>query len=239
YAESRDVFAKAAAARPDSAEVAASLGYALHRLGEEVGAGRQIRRSLRLDPDLHEARIYLGHLLYDRGDWEGALREFERVPPLDHWDALAVWRLVELKRALWHVEDGDMRIKPWQKRLDELEALHDPIDRLLAEVEAQVNGGERSLVDPSQLELFERGERRGATESHEVRMGDGHLFRGTWQGIVRQMRDQAGFSHESLSQYMRRLAERWHEQLGVEIPFADPESFLEAAIRAGVVYLED
>ena len=68
-----------AAARPDSAEVAASLGYALHRLGEEVGAGRQIRRSLRLDPDLHEARIYLGHLLYDRGDWEGALREFERV----------------------------------------------------------------------------------------------------------------------------------------------------------------
>ena len=53
------------------------------------------------------------------------------------------------------------------------------------------------------------------------------------------MRDQAGFSHESLSQYMRRLAEGWHEQLGVEIPFADPESFLEAAIRVGVVYLED
>ena len=53
------------------------------------------------------------------------------------------------------------------------------------------------------------------------------------------MRDQAGFSHETLSQYMRRLAERWHEQLAVEIPFADPESFLEAAICAGVVYLED
>ena len=239
YAESRDVFAKASAVRPESAEVAASLGYALHRLGDEVGAGRQIRRSLRLDPDLHEARIYLGHLLYDRGDWEGALREFERVPPLDHWDGLAIWRLVELKRALWHIEDGDERVVPWKKRLDELEALHDPIDRLLAEVEAQVDGGERSLVDPSQLELFERGERRGATESHEVRLGNGHLFRGTWHGIVRQMRDQAGFSHETLSQYMRRLAERWHEQLAVEIPFPDPESFLEAAIRAGVVYLED
>ena len=53
------------------------------------------------------------------------------------------------------------------------------------------------------------------------------------------MRDQAGFSHETLSQYMRRLAEGWHEQLGVEIPFADPGSFLEAAIRVGVVYLED
>ncbi len=101
YAECRDVFAKASAARPDSAEAAASLGYALHRLGDEVGAGRQIRRSLRLNPDLHEARIYLGHLLYDRGNWEGALREFERVPPMDHWDSLAVWRMIEPKRALW------------------------------------------------------------------------------------------------------------------------------------------
>ena len=63
------MFAKAAAARPDNAEAAASLGYALHRLGDEVGAARQIRRSLRLNPDLHEARVYLGHLLYDRGDW--------------------------------------------------------------------------------------------------------------------------------------------------------------------------
>ena len=107
WAECRDVFAKAAAARPDNAEAAASLGYALHRLGDEVGAGRQIRRSLRLDPDLHEARIYLGHLLYDRGDWEGALREFERVPPPEHWDALAVWRIMELKRALWQMDAGD------------------------------------------------------------------------------------------------------------------------------------
>ena len=38
---------------------------------------------------------------------------------------------------------------------------------------------------------------------------------------------------------MRRLAERWHEQCGVEIPFLDPQSFLQAAIKAAVVYLED
>ena len=239
YAESRDVFAKAAAARPDNAEAAASLGYSLHRLGDEVGAGRQIRRALRLDPDLHEARVYLGHLLYDRGDWDGALRELERVPPLDHWDSLAVWRLIELKRALWQVEDGDARLVPWQERLAELEALQDPIDRLLAEVEAQVNGVEGPLTDPSQLELFERGERKGEAELHQIRLADGHLFRGTWHEIVRQMRDHAGFSHETLSHYMRRLAERWHEQCGVEIPFMDPESFLEAAIKADLVYLED
>ena len=239
YAESRDVFAKAVAARPDNAEAAASLAYSLHRLGDEVGAGRQIRRALRLDPDLHEARIYLGHLLYDRGDWDGALKEFERVPPLEHWDSLAVWRLIELKRALWHVEDGDATLTPWHERLGALEAFSDPIDQLLAEVEAKVNEGGRSLADRSQLELFEPGERHGDAELHQLRLADGHLFRGTWHEILRQMRDHAGFSHETLSHYMRRLAERWHEQHGVEIPFRDPRSFLEAAIKAALVRLED
>jgi len=237
YAECRDVFAKAAAARPDSAEAAASLGYALHRLGDDVGAGRQIRRSLRLDPDLHEARVYLGHLLYDRGDWEGALREFERVPPQEHWDGLAVWRLMELKRALWHMEAGDARLSPWEQRLRELEDLEDPIDRLLGEVEALMGGGgPGAAYDPSQLELFEREARDAG--GHAVRLADGHLFRGTWHEIVRQMRDQAGFSHETLGQYMRRMAERWHEQSGVEIPSTDPESFLRAAVSAGLVHLE-
>lgn len=237
YAECRDVFAKAAAARPDNAEAAAALGYALHRLGDEVGAGRQIRRALRLDPDLHEARIYLGHLLYDRGDWEGSLRELERVPPPEHWDALAVWRLMELKRAVWHLEVGDARMAPWEDRLRELEELEDPIDRLLAEVESSVRGGPGGPpMDPSQLELFERSQ--GKSSQAVVRLIDGHLMRGTWHEIVRQMRDHAGFSHETVVHYMRRLAERWHEQSGVEIPFTDPESFLKAAVAAGLIYLE-
>jgi Flp pilus assembly protein TadD len=241
YAECRDVFAKAAAARPDNAEAAASLGYALHRLGDEVGAGRQIRRALRLDPDLHEARVYLGHLLYDRGDWEGSLRELERVPPMEHWDALAVWRLIELKRALWQMDEGDARLAPWESRLRELEAVADPLERLIAEVETAFNGGPTHQVyDPSQLELFERGQ-TGSDEDtlHQVRSGDGYVFRGTWHEIVRQMRDHAGFSHETLAHYMRRLAERWHEERGVEIPFQEPEGFLRAAIRERLISLED
>ena len=86
YTDCHDLFAKVAANRPDSADAAASLGYTLHRLGDDVGAGRQVKRALRLNPDLYEARIYLGHLLYDRGDWEGSLRELEQVPPQEHWD---------------------------------------------------------------------------------------------------------------------------------------------------------
>jgi len=237
YPQSRDAFAKAVAEHPDSAEAVASLGYALHRLGDEVGSSRQIRRALRIDPDLHEARVYLGHLLYDRGDWRAALREFERVPPVEHWDALAVWRVMELKRALWRMEDGDSRLLPWEERLQVLEASEDPIDRLLAEVQASMGEGDPPY-DPGQLELFE-GRSGSDNAVHQVRTGDGYVLRGTWPGIVRQMRDRAGFQHETLGQYMRRLAERWHEASGVEIPFQDPESFLRAAIEARLLFLED
>lgn len=238
YSECRDVFAQGAASRPENAEVAASLGYALHRLGDDVGAGRQIRRALRLDPDLHEARIYLGHLLYDRGDGEAALRELERVPPTEHWDPLAVWRLIELKRTVWGIDPGDAALAPWDQRLRELEDLEDPVDRLLSEIEARAEEAEGGGFDPGQLELFERGGDGPGAPSWIVRLGDGRRLQGTWTEIVRQMRDLAGFAHESLGQYMRRLAERWHEQNGVEVAWSDPETFLRGAIAAGLIRLE-
>ena len=238
YPQARDVFSKAVSVRPDVAETVAALAYCLHRLGDEVEGSRHLRRALRLDPDLHEARVYLGHLLYDRGDWEAALREFERVSPLDHWDSLAVWRIIELKRALWEMESGDSRLVPWEERLEELEAALDPVDQLLAEIEASVLNEEApGGADIGQLELFKASEARGRIR--QVRLPDGQLLRGTWLDIVRQMRDLAGFSHEPISQYMKRLAERWHEQRGVEIPSTDPASFLRAAVQAGLLTLEE
>ena len=234
YADARDTFARLVAARPDSAEAIAALGYALHRTGNELEAGRHIRRALRLAPDLQEARVFLGHILYDRSAREGALREFERVPPTGHWDSRAVWRVMEMNAALRAVAPDDARMEPWQARLRELENLSDPIDRLLAEVEAQAPGVYEPVTDHHQLELFGLGPADGQ-EVHHVRTSDGQPFWGTWHEIVRQMRDHAGFSHETVSHYMRRLAERWREQFGLVIPIVDPESFLTAAIGAGLV----
>lgn len=238
YVEARDTFARLVASRPESAEAIAALGYALQRTGNELEASRHIRRALRLAPDLHEARIFLGHILYDRADREGAMREFEQVPPAEHWDPRAVWRVIELNASLRDIPVGDARMEPWQARLRELENLSDPLDRLLAEVEARASGFAESAVDHQQLELF------GSTpladrEVQQVRTSDGRPFRGTWHEIVRQMRDDAGFSHETVSHYMRRLAERWREQFGLEIPIVDPESFLTAAIRTGLVQRVD
>jgi Flp pilus assembly protein TadD len=239
YPESKDVFSKVVSVRPDNGEAIAALGYTFHRLGDEVGASRHLRRALKVDPDIHEARVYLGHLLYDRGDWEAALREFERVPPTDHWDSLAVWRIIELKRHLWHMESGDTRLMPWELRLHELESDQDPVDRLLSEIESAANGTpQASLADLGQLELF-----KGVVEDEDlhrsVRLPEGQLLHGTWLEIVRQMRDMAGFAHEPLTQYMKRLAERWHEQRGIEVPSTDPRSFLLAAIRSGLLTLEE
>jgi Flp pilus assembly protein TadD len=238
YLQASDIFTKAVSVRPDVADTIAALAFCLHRMGDEVGASRHLRRSLRLDPDHHEARVYLGHLLYDRGDWEAALREFERVAPSDHWDSLAVWRIIELKRVLWEMEAGDSRLVPWEVRLQELESSLDPVDRLLAEIEASAFGGdEAEAPDIGQLELFNGSVDEGARRV--VRLPDGRTLGGTWIEIVRQMRDLAGFSHEPIPQYMRRLAERWHEQRGVEIPCTDPGSFLRAAVEAGLLTLEE
>jgi Flp pilus assembly protein TadD len=239
YPEAKDVFSKVVSVRPDNGDAVAAMGYSLHRQGDEVGASRHLRRALKLDPDLHEARVYLGHLLFDRGDWEAALREFERVPPGDHWDSLAVWRIIELKRHLWQMEAGDARLLPWELRLQELEAFMDPVEALLSEIEAAANGTlSASSVDRSQLELF-KGISEEDDTPRQIRLPEGQLLRGSWLEIARQMRDMAGFAHEPLNQYMKRLAERWHEQRGIEIPSNDPRAFLLAAIRAGLLTLEE
>lgn len=241
FARALDMFTRLAAARPDSADAIASVGYALHRMGDEVGASRHLRRALKMNPELHESRVYLGHLLYDRGDWDAALRELEWVPPSDHWDALAVWRLIELKRSVLGWPGNDSRLRPWKHRLEELEAAEsDPVSQLLAEVEARFGGTHAwPLRDESQLELFQRAD--GAVDRSasrvQVRTSDGRVFRGTWLEVIRQLRDDAGFGHESLAQFMRRLAERWHEQHSVDVPLTDPESFLRAAHAAGIFRL--
>src|SRR5690606_9539235 len=175
YIEAREVFSETVELHASSAEAAAAYGYTLHRLDEETAARRQLRRALHLDSEYHEARIYLGHLLYDRGDWVGAAREFERVSPAEHWDSLALWRLIELKRALEGLQPGAPELAVWERRLQEVEGQEDPIDQLLAEVEA----GLQPPDDESQPEI-------GVMDHtpHRVQLPDGVVVTGTWQDIM-------------------------------------------------------
>ncbi|HSJ30629.1 MAG TPA: tetratricopeptide repeat protein [Longimicrobiales bacterium] len=231
YIEAREVFAETVELHTGSAEAAAAYGYTLHRLDEETAARRQLRRALHLDSEYHEARIYLGHLLYDRGDWVGAAREFERVSPSEHWDTLAIWRLVELKRALEGLQAGADELAVWERRLEEIEGQEDSIDQLLAEVEAGAQLPETEGPD-AELAALE-----GDATRHRVHLPDGGVVVGTWQDIMEQIR-QARAPGETIAQFMRRTADEAQERAGVTVPAEDARSVVLAGARAGFWEIE-
>jgi Tfp pilus assembly protein PilF len=226
FEEAKEVFVEAAALYRESAEAAAALGYTFHRLADEVAARKELRRALHLEPEHHEARIYLGHLLYDNSEWAGALKEFERVPAAEHWDTLALWRLIELKRALTGAEPGSTPVAAWEARLEELESDVDQLDQLLAELE----GTDPDVVHREHVVRREAG---FTFEAHRVRLPDGRCCTGSWLEIIRQIRDLQGRSSESVAQFMRRLAEEERARTGTSLPAGEPEEFVLAAARAG------
>ncbi len=240
--QARRFFEVARLGHPDSAEACACSGYAAHRLNDEPAALQWLRRALELDPSHAEARIYLANLLYDRGEYEAALFHLERTEPDDHFDVLAIWRLLELKRTVYRLPDGDPEVAPWQARLREFAGETEPEDLLLAEIEAR--GSDGRPRDPSQLELFGtlltelKGMRlRGSgLDVHRVRTLAGETYLGTWEEIVRQMKNEAaGWGAGSLEDFMLASAQQGHRRTGIAIPATDPESFLRGSADAGLL----
>src|SRR5439155_1701010 len=92
---------------PHADELHVGMGYAALRLMDEGGALYWLRRAVELDAGHAEARIYLANLLYDRGEYEAALFHLERTQPGDHFDGLAIWRLIELKKSVYRLPDDD------------------------------------------------------------------------------------------------------------------------------------
>jgi len=235
-------FDLAAGAHPDSPDAAACLGYAAHRLGNDAGSLYWLRRALELEPGFAEARIYLANLLYDRGETEAALHHLERTQPEDHFDELGIWRHIELKKSIYRLPDDDPELKPWLARLGEVAGEPDPIDMLLAEVEAtHADGGIR---DPHQLELFGTllselqvmQKKPGHSESHLVVTLAGQTMRGSWDEILLQMKAaDREWAHGSLNEFMISLARRGHAETGVVIPTTDAEAFIRGSAEAGVV----
>src|SRR6476659_7277426 len=107
FEAAKEFFETAVQQMPDSAEAIACVGYTQHRLADDDAAIGSLRRSLQLDNDHAEARIYLANILYDQNEYEAALYHFERTEPDDHWDELGIWRLVELKRSLYRLDEHD------------------------------------------------------------------------------------------------------------------------------------
>jgi tetratricopeptide (TPR) repeat protein len=235
-------FDLAAAAHPESPDAAACLGYAAHRLGNDAGALYWLRRALEIEAGYSEARIYLANLLYDRGETEAALHHLERTQPEDHFDELGIWRHIELKKTIYRLPDEDPELTPWLSRLGEVAGDPDPIDMLLAEVEAQQGDG--GIRDPHQLELFgtllselHAMQRKPALgESHQVVTLAGMTIRGSWDEILLQMKAaDREWAHGSLNDFMNSLARRGQAETGVVIPTTDAEAFIRGSAEAGVL----
>ena len=189
--------------RPESAEAIACVGYAQHRLGDDDAAIASLRRSLQLDNEHAEARIYLANILYDRGDYEAALYHFERTTPgrslgrardlaADRAEALALQARGERPRA-----------QAVGRAAAELGGDLDDIDELFMELEPQ--SGARAAPMPRRLGassscsarlLSSLAEQKHEPE-HQIIVSDGTEFDGSWEEIVRRMRDQNGQSRRT------------------------------------------
>lgn len=238
--DARPYFDAAADGAPDSAEAVSLVGYAQHRLNEDDRAIATLRRALKLDPDYAEARIYLANILYDRGEHEAALYHLDRTSPEDHWDELGIWRLLELRRSIHKLAEDDPSFRPWEERLADLGADVDDIDQLLAEVEARVLEQEEAAAR-TQLELFgsmlvELTEQRHDPHEHRVVARDGRAFRGSWEDIVRQMKEGNGtFAARSVQDFMANEARRGFSLTGMVIPIGNAESFIKGSADAGLL----
>jgi tetratricopeptide (TPR) repeat protein len=191
--ESKQFFEIAAQQTPDAAEAISCIGYAEHRLGNDDSAIATLRRALQMDPDHTEARIYLGNIFYDRGDYEAALYHLDRSTPEDHWDELGIWRLIELKKMIYRLRDTDPELRPWEDRLRDLSGELDDIDEMLAEIEAKAMDTAQTEAK-GQLELFGAllssfADVKSTPESHRITLGNGNTFEGTWEEIVDKMRE--------------------------------------------------
>jgi tetratricopeptide (TPR) repeat protein len=249
FTASLEFFEVAVQQAPDGAEAIACVGYAQHRLGDDDAAIASLRRSLQADSEHMEARIYLANILYDRGDYDASLYHFERTTPEDHWDELGIWRLVELKRSAHKLDEHDPELKPWEERLAELGGEMDEIDELFLEVDGTLgNDGGDVEVARGQLELFgtllttladsKAGEADDlGSDMHTVLTKDGRRVTGSWEEIVRSMRDadMEGLQDRTTNEFMARVSKRAFRETGARVPHHDAELFVRASADAGLL----
>ena len=243
FENARDYFELALVARPESADAAACLGYAAHRIGNDESAHRWLIRALELDSTDAEARTYLANVLYDGGDYDGALQHFVKTDPGDHVEELGLWRYIELKKSMYRLEVDDPEMRPWVSRLREIAEETSQDDAMLAEIESTLPDG--TFLDPRQLDFFgsqlthlHAMRRRRGEETHNVTMKDGAEYGGTWEQIVLQiLRDDEDWTGGSLAEYMAQVARRSEVETGEAISAKDAESFIRGIAAAGLLHI--
>ena len=142
------------------------------------------------------------------------------------------------------LDENDPELKPWDERLAELGGGLDDIDEMLMELDASAGAESAPTAETArnQLELF--GTLLGSLadvrqdpelpSEHQVEVS-GSRFGGSWEEIVRRMRDEIGNPSNSLEEFMHGVARAGFRQTGVRIPTDNAESFIRGSARAGLL----
>ncbi len=222
---------------PQSPDAALDLAFTFYRGGDLESALFWSRKAAKLDPHFLGARALYGNVLYERGDFRGALEQLETIQAPNVGDPAVAWRIIELKRRLHGLDPDSAELQPYLAVLEELTADPSPEDRILAEIEAQAAGrvGRPSLT---QLDLFGRPPEASMEVPHRVRVSNGTIYEGDWEAIVCEMRNQSDRSTLSIADFMRFEALRLHAMTGMTVSWETAQAFIEDSARVGALAIE-
>ncbi len=125
----------------------------------------------------------------------------------------------------------------------------DDIDELFLEVDGSLAAESGEVeVARGQLELFgtllsslaeTRADERGDVDvdAHTVLTKDGQRVSGSWDEIVRSLRDtdMEGLQDRTTNEFMARVSKRAFREMGVRVPHHDAELFVRASADAGLL----
>ena len=70
---------------------------------------------------------------------------------------------------------------------------------------------------------------------HQIIVSDGIQIDGSWEEIVRRMRDETGNPAHSVEEFMSGVSQHGFREKGVRIPTHDAESFIRGSAVAGLL----
>jgi hypothetical protein len=117
----------------------------------------------------------------------------------------------------------------------------DDLDTMLMELDSRSGADSAPAAEArGQLELFGSlltsfAEQKTESEHQHLVVSDGAEYDGSWEEIVRRLRDQTGNPAESMQEYMNGVSQHGFRKTGIRIPTHDAESFLRGSAVAGLL----
>ena len=177
-----------------------------------AGSAAALRRALQLDEDHVEARIYLGNLLYDRGDFEARCTTSIARRPRTTGTSWASGACSSSRSRSTGSRTTTSSSKPWEARLAELAGEPDSHRRDARRDRECRRGGPDGQLELFVAEAVPPTERtddpqvppaRMDSSRHSVVTAEGSTLDGTWDEIVSLLRDASGeFADRSVSDFM-------------------------------------